>query len=343
MKKGISLLFIGVFVVSMLLLGMGCPPAEVAEETTEQAETIAEGETIAERETMRFIMVPLCVHPWFDSVYKGAVAEAEWLSSILPYDVVWEYNVPESADIAVGNRVFQQAAATKPAGLAYCPGNTAGAKEVIEEAQALGIVVGLINQNPPGDFKNVVGVGNDFAEQGAIAAERIAEICDYEGKIAVMHGVPTAQTHIERYNAIIAVLETYPDVEIVDAGFDNDEMEKALALAAATIAANPDLKGFVCLDATGPIGIASAVEEAGKKGEILVVGMDDVIEILEAVESGVLDSTSCTRPHVQGQMLALMLWRASLGPENPKFVDTGVAVFDQTNVKEQLEKVRALD
>ena len=91
----------------------------------------------------------------------------------------------------------------------------------------------------------------------------VAELLGGKGKVAVMQGVPTAPNHAERYEAHIAVLSQYPDIEIIDGGIDNDDIQTAQSQAAAVIAANPDLNGYLCCDASGPIGIANALRAAG--------------------------------------------------------------------------------
>jgi len=310
------------------------PPAQTSQSDSGAESPKSEG---SRGETMRFIMIPVSVHAWFDEVHKGSEQMANFLSSELGYDVVVEYHAPQSGDIAEQNTILQQAAATKPDGIAICPIDIEGSRAIIEEIQAQGIPVTLINQMPPAGFTGLMGVGNDFKEQGEVAAKRMVELLGGKGKVAVMHGLATANTHIERYEAELAIFAQYPDIEVIDAGFDNDDVETGQQLAAAIIASNPDLNGFVCVDAAGPVGIANAVKESGKQDQIKVVGMDDVIEILEAIDSGIMDSSSSTKPLLQGKMLCLMMWQGARGNEMPKFVDTGVGFISQENVGAALD------
>ena len=52
-------------------------------------------------------------------------------------------------------------------------------------------------------------------------------------------------------------------------------MAAAACLAAAALASHPDLRGYLCCNASGPIGIAAAIREAGKTGKVKVVGIDE--------------------------------------------------------------------
>lgn len=321
MKKLLLLSFILTLVFAMFV---GCSEEPVAEST--------ESATAVQKDDLTFVIVPKVVHPWFDEVNKGAQKQAEILSEQLGVKVTIDYRAPQSADVAEQNTVLEQAAATRPDGIALDPLDYEGNKAVIEEIQNQGIPVILFDAPAP-EGSGLTSVGNDFAEQARIAADKLAELIGYKGKVAVMQGVPTAPNHAERYQAHLDTLSKYPDIEVIEGGIDNDSIEQAQAQAAAVMAANPDLAGYLNCDATAP-GIASAIEEAGKVGQVTFVSMDNLIEILKYVESGTITATSSTIPQMQGSMSVLMMWQASLGVEIPAVVDTGIAYIDSSNVKE---------
>ncbi len=287
---------------------------------------------------LTFVVVPKCVHAWFDEVNKGAVAQAEVLSEQLGVEVKIDYRAPQISDVVEQNTTLEQAAATHPDGIALDPVDYEGSKAVIEEIQAQGIPVILFDAPSP-EGSGLTSVGNDFKEQAQLASEKLVEILGEEGgKVAVMQGFPSAPNHAERYQAHLDALAKYPQIEVVDGGIDNDNIETAQQQAAAVLAANPDLKGFLNCDACGS-GVAAAIEEAGKAGEVKFVSMDNLIEILNYVKSGTITATSSTIPQMQGSMAVLMMWQASLGVEIPAKVDTGIAYIDETNIDEWIEMV----
>jgi ribose transport system substrate-binding protein len=200
----------------------------------------------------------------------------------------------------------------------------------IHRLRSQGIPVVLFDS--PSPDPSITSVGNDFAQQGTIAAERLVRLIGASGKVAVMQGFPSAPNHKARYDAQLAVLKMHPGIRVVDGGTDNDDIETARRQAAAVLASHPDLGGYLCCDASGPIGIAAAIREAGKTGKVKVVGIDSIRPILEAVKEGVIDSSSATIPRLQGSMSILMLWQASVGLRTPQSVDTGIDLVTQENV-----------
>lgn len=280
---------------------------------------------------MTFVIVPKTVHAWFDQVNIGAKKQADLLSAQTGTKITIDYRAPESADVTEQNSTLEQAAATHPDGICLDPVDYEGSKAVIEEIEARGIPVILFDAPSP-EGSNLTSVGNDFAEQAKIASDKLAELIGKKGKVAVMQGAPSAPNHAERYNAHLEALSKYPDIEVIDGGIDNDSIETAKTQAAAVLAANPDLAGFLNCDAGGS-GIAAAIEEAGKSGTVKFVSMDNLIEILDYVPD-TIQATSSTMPQMQGEYAVLMMWQKANGMEIPKKIDTGIAYIDSENIGE---------
>lgn len=327
MKKRVLVLLFAIVFFAVLLSGCGVTPGQPS---------AAKG--AANAKDMTFVIIPKCVHAWFDEVNKGAVLQADTLSAQLGVKVTIDYRAPKTADVVEQNAVLEQAAATHPNGIAIDPLDYDGSKAVIEEIQAMNIPV-ILFDSPAPEGSNLTSVGNDFTEQAQLAAEKLAEIIGYKGKVAVMQGFPSAPNHAERYQAHLDTLAQYPDIEVIDGGIDNDNIEEAQSQAAAVIAANPDLAGYLNCDACGS-GVAAAIEEAGKSGKVKFVSMDNLIEILEYVKKGTITATSSTIPQMQGSMAVLMMWQASIGIEIPKVVDTGIAYIDETNIDQWIALVK---
>ncbi len=285
---------------------------------------------------LRFIIVPKVSHPWFDEVNKGAQAQAEILSRELGVEVVVDYRPPSVADVVEQNAILEKAASSRPSGIAVDPVDAVGHMTALDRIRDQGIPVVLFDS--PSPDARMTSVGNDFSQQGIIAAERLARLIGYAGKVAVMQGYPTAPNHKERYEAQLAVLGKYPNITVVDGGIDNDDIETARQQASAVLDSHPDLSGYLCCDASGPIGIASAIKTAGRVGKVKVVSMDGIKPILDAIKEGVIESSSATIPKMQGSMSVLMLWQASLGVQIPQAIDTGIAVITQENVDRYLDE-----
>ena len=288
------------------------------------------------KRNLRFVIIPKCAHPWADEVHKGAKAQANLLGEQLGIDIVVDYLAPSCAGVDEQNSALESAAATQPDGIAVDPVDAVDNMPSIRNIRHRGMPIILFDS--PSPEPGMTSVGNDFAQQGTIAAERLAGLIGGRGKVAVMRGFPSAPNHKQRYEAQVAVLKTHAGISIVDGGTDNDDIETAERQATAVLNANPDLRGYLCCDAAGPIGIAAAVRKAGKIGDVAVVGIDGIRPILDAVKEGIIESSAATIPAMQGSMSILMLWQASLGVPIPQRVDTGIDLITPENVESFLAR-----
>lgn len=132
-----------------------------------------------------------------------------------------------------------------------------------------------------------VGAG-DPSVDAIPSAEAFCEAIGYKGKVALLGGTIGAPGHEMTNQAFLNTIAKYPDIELVDTQYDNDELDKAISLTENFLQKTPDLAGIYCNNMTNPIGAAQAVTAAGKAGEIVIVGMDHDIQALEYLRDGTI-------------------------------------------------------
>ena len=267
------------------------------------------------KRNLNFAIIPKVAHPWFDEVNNGAMTQAELLEKQLGIKITIQYLPPGRANVEEQNSILEQVVLIGSDGVAVDPLDNLFNMKAIAKIRNKGIP--LIVFDSPSPEAGILSVGNNFIQQGAVAAERLVKLIEEKGKVAIMQGFPSAPNHKERYEAQIAVLKKYSGITIVDGGIDNDDIAVAKQQAAFVLKSNPDLAGYLCCDASGPIGIAEAIKEANIIGKVKVVGMDGIRPILEAIKEGIIESSVSTIPRMQGSMSILMLWQASLGIQIP--------------------------
>ncbi|MFM1823222.1 MAG: hypothetical protein RI967_1488 [Planctomycetota bacterium] len=277
-----------------------------------------------------FLIVPKIAHPWYDEVRLGAEAQARAIGGALGAEIAVDLMPPARADVAEQNAMLDEAARRAPDGVALDPLDAVSRMPAVARLRERGVPVVLFDS--PSPEAGMTGIGNDYRMQGTIAAERLVSLLGGVGKVAVMRGFPTAPNHRERLDAQLEVLARHPGIAVVDGGTDGDDIATARREASAVLAAHPDLAGYLACDASGPIGIADAIRDAGKVGAVKVVGMDGIRPILEAIRDGVLESSSSTKPRMQGSMAILMLWQATLGLPLPRAIDTGIDLITRENL-----------
>jgi ribose transport system substrate-binding protein len=287
-------------------------------------------------DSYRFVLVPKVVHPWFDKVNQGAQQAAAAIEAQTGVEVEIQYSAPQSANVAQQNEIIERAISTRPDGIIVDLLDPSGNRTVLKEAQEQGIPITLFDSiNPEG--MSLTTVGSDFCEQAEMAANRLIELLDGKGKVAIMMGVPTAPNHAERARCAQAVFDAHEGVEVVATGVDNDDINTAQQQASSIMQANPDLDGWVASDAAGPVGIGQAIKEADKVGKVQLVGLDDLSQMLVLIKDGVADSSSASRPTMQGYWSVINMWQLTTGAITPVHIDTGNVMITPDNVDSFME------
>lgn len=285
------------------------------------------------KDEYRFVMIPILAQAWFDIVHDAAAASAEQLSQQLGTKITIDYQAPAQADLVEQNTLLERAIATNPDGIAIDAIDVAASMPILKEAQERGIpVVLFVSTAPTGS--QLTYISNDFYDQGRILGEELLKRLDNKGKVAIMHGVPTNSAHADRYQALNDLFAKHPEVEIVETGFDYDDVQKAQTEASRILAAHPDLDGFAVVDAAGPVGVGLALREANRVGEIAFVGIDDVPQLQELMRDGVLDLSIATRPRLIGNWTTVVLLLQNLGVPTPEWINTGIGYLTPDMVKD---------
>ena len=297
-----------------------------------------------EARDLRFVIVPKVVHEWFDAVTSGAEVQAAILSDKLGVTVEIDFRAPATADVGEQNRILEQAAATMPDGIALDPLDWDANRAIVEEIIEKGVPVIFFDSRVPGS--GIFAIGADHATQARMNAEKMVELLGPEGgQVAIQHGVVTAANHSVRYQTLLDTFAEHPQIEVIEAPPGEDDIAISQTGAAAVIAANPDLRGFMNVDAAAPVGQALAVEEAGRAGEIIIVGAENMVQIYEFIESGTIIGGYSVPAVMFGELLVTMLFHMQQTGSGtiPVEIDTGLTWIDQYNVQTFIEIAEALD
>ncbi|MCX5968454.1 MAG: substrate-binding domain-containing protein [Cyanobacteria bacterium] len=285
------------------------------------------GRAVAAKETgpLRFVVIPKLPHPWFDTVHQGALEAAATLERQTGRTVQIEYRPPARAEVAEQAAILEAAIASRPSGITIDLVDGPRLKPLLERAVREKIPVTVFDSVAPEGLA-LPSIGNDFCLQARISSERLVQLLDGQGEVAILQGVPTAPNHAIRVRCHREVFAGHPGIRVVASPADNDSIAEAEQQVRLTQAAHPALRGWVTADAGGGIGIARALKSLGLTGKVKVVALDDLPETLYWIRQGVVDSTAATRPRAQGYWAVVALWQLGLGAPTMERFNTGILV-----------------
>ena len=148
----------------------------------------------------------------------------------------------------------------------------------------------------------------DGAAYGAHLMDELAKAMGEEGEYVMCVGSLTARSHMSwAEGAVARQKEAYPNMKCVneDAFIETNYNQKASQEKAAELMKTyPNLKGMFVTSATDLPGYALAVDEAGKQGQIAVVGNGVPSANEDHLESGALSFLGCWDPADSGYVMA---------------------------------------
>lgn len=182
-------------------------------------------------------------------------------------------------------------------------------------------------------------IGTNNVDAGTMAGEHMASLLPDGGKVAVIGGIAGDVTSNDRIEGFIT--GAGDGIEVLPTVAANWARDEALTQAATILRANPDLKGFFVANDDMALGVARAVSDAGRTGEVDIISVDGVEDGLKGVESGELSAVVAQYPYAIGEMGVNACRAAIAGKDLPDNVTAPVALVTADNVADALKAAPA--
>lgn len=135
-----------------------------------------------------------------------------------------------------------------------------------------------------------------------------------EGEFAIMTGAYSAANLNEwLYWIKEQQQEYYPDMKLIEVVANDDDPHKAYISAKELIQEHPNLKGIVGNSSVGPPAAAQAVQEAGKQGEIAVVGLSPPNPMKDYLKNGSAQVITLWSPKKLGYLTVVLARNSIMG------------------------------
>lgn len=269
-------------------------------------------------------------HQFWQAVKQGAEEAAE------EFDVSLTFEGPESeSQVDKQVEMLQAALDKKPDAIGFAALDSKAASPLLEDAKGKDIPIIAFDSGVDSDIP-LATASTDNRAAAALAADKMAESIDEEGKIALIVHDQTSVTGTDRRDGFKEQIESkYPNIEIVDIQYGAGDHLKSTDLAKAIMQANPDLKGMFGSNEGSAIGVVNAVNELNKKGEVVIIGFDSGKQQLDAIRDGVMVGAVTQNPVGIGYETVKAAVEALDGKELEKVIDTGFYWYDKDNIDDE--------
>jgi ribose transport system substrate-binding protein len=271
-------------------------------------------------------IVPKGVHPFFEDCRIGAEEEAAALG------VNFEWQAPQQFDAALQVKMIEDLITKQVNAIVISPNEPTSVVDVINNGQAQGILMLTFDSDSPeSDRVEYIGTNNKTA--GMIQGETLRDALGGSGKVGIITGGLGALNLNERIEGLLETLG--PDIEVVETVATDEDLQKGFGVSEALLRTHPDLNGVACMSATGGPTLAQVIQgpEFADR-ELTIVAFDDLPEVLDAIESGIIYATMVQRPVQMGKLSISESFRILTEGYVPEcaLLDTGVTVVTADNL-----------
>jgi D-allose transport system substrate-binding protein len=174
----------------------------------------------------------------------------------------------------------------------------------------------------------------NFYDQGKVGAGYITQQLKKSGggKVAIIEGLPGAPQSEARRDGAKEAFASDPSIKLVSVQPGDWDRSKAYNVTTNILQAHPDLKGIMCANDIMALAALEAIEAAGKKGQVIVVGIDLIPEAKDAIAQGRLAGSVAFSPFVIGEMVTRAAVAVSSGKKVPESLFVSSILATKENI-----------
>ncbi|BCN31166.1 substrate-binding domain-containing protein [Anaeromicropila herbilytica] len=191
------------------------------------------------------------------------------------------------------------------AGLIISPYNPEAVPIIVSDAQKKKIPVIIIDQGTGGADVEAFIISDSFAG-GIIAAEYSLKLIKQHSiksnNVAIIKVEKTSTYALRRGQAYKSVMLDSGYHVVAEVTANSLELEAYNVMKVILGTYKDDLAAVFCENDRMALGAAKAIEEAGKKGQIILIGFDGISAAIEAIKEGLMQGTIAQQPIKMGRI-----------------------------------------
>ena len=204
--------------------------------------------------------------------------------------------IQNETDLSHQVALVEQMVAAEVDAIVIAPADSKALVPVLARANEKGIVVVNID-NKLDDIvmkeyePQIPFIGPDNKLGASVVGEYLAKKLVTGDQVAVLEGITSSNNSQARKAGFIEAAKNHGlIIQTFQSAFW--EQRKAAEITSAILIKHPDLKGVMAANDSMALGAASAIKQAGKTGEILVVGFDNISAVQTLIKSGDILATA---------------------------------------------------
>ncbi len=204
--------------------------------------------------------------------------------------------IKDERDLARQVALVEEMTAAGVDAIVIAPADSKALVPVLRRARQAGVIVVNIDNRLDADVLRQENVRIPFVGPDNRAGARAVGACVAEhlqpgDQVAILEGIRTSDNARQRLLGFQDAMQA-AGMEIVDSQSAEWEMSRASTVAASMLSEHPELAALLAANDSMALGALAAVRAAGRSGQILIAGFDNISAVRSAIQEGRILATA---------------------------------------------------
>ncbi|WP_243789091.1 substrate-binding domain-containing protein [Saccharopolyspora gloriosae] len=255
------------------------------------------GVNAQEGDAIRLAVIPKAIgFDFWEQVRVGAECAATKHPNV---NVHWD-GVTSEDDVSGQQSLLQDSLAQGVQGLVFAATDAKALAEVTKSARQQGTTVVNMDSGTTPQPPEVPVFATDNVAAAEQGTQLLADQLGGQGEVAFIEFLPGTSTNETRAEGFQRGLAKNPGLKLVARQSSNSDYNTALQVTQDILTANPNLNGIYAGNEPSVLGAAEAVRQAGKQGEIKIIGWDTSEGQIDSLREGVITGLIAQNPFKMG-------------------------------------------
>src|SRR5918996_5268593 len=290
----------------------------------------------AEKKKLTIAVIPKgTTHEFWKSIHAGSIKAANELSAQgTEIEVIWKGPIRED-DREQQIQVVEGFAAQGISGIVLAPLDDRALARPVADAKRAGVPTVIIDSGLQStDFVSFVATDN--RKGGSLAAERMGQLLQGQGKVLVLRYAEGSASTAEREAGFLETIkQKFPQIELVStdqyAGATRDTAKRAAENLLNRF--GDEVQGIFTPNESSTAGMLLALQDIGKAGKVSFVGFDSSQTFIDAINANQLHGIVVQNPFNMGYLGVRTMVDNLPGKPVRKKIDTGVMLVKKENMQ----------
>ena len=239
---------------------------------------------------------------------------------------------PAKFDPTQQKPIVDSVVSSKPDAILVAPTEVSAMQAPLQAAADAGIEVVLVDTTVKDPSFAVSQIASDNVGGGEAAFKAIEELAPDGGKVLVVSTDPGVSTVDARAKGFEDAAKRNADFEFLGVQYSHNEPAQAAKIVTAALQKDPDIVGVFATNVFSAEGSATGIRQAGKQGEVNVVGFDAGPAQVKQLREGTVQALIAQQPDDIGAQGVQQALAALDGKSTKKTIETGSTIITKDNV-----------